>query len=121
MTVLIRQAPATSLEEVAAQLRDAFMTCRSAVEAEEPIVVIACGPDLLGQGSIEDASVACGLLGLTRALAFEGGSKGWHINLVAVDRDAEPDADLLAAASGIPSINGQVLNASAGLIGKVIP
>lgn len=121
MSVLIRQTAAASLEEVAAQLRDAFTACRAAVEAEEPIVLIAFAPDLLGQGSIEDASVACGFLGLTRALAFEGGSKGWHINLIAVDRDSEPDADLLTAATAIASLNGQVLNASAGLAGKVIP
>ena len=120
MTTVIRQAAAASLDDVAAQLRDAFTEAQRAVDSGEPIVVIANGADLLGQGSVEDGAVAGGLLGLVRALTFEGGRKGWHINLVAVDRGTEPDPELLAAA-GIPTLNGQVLNASSGHIGKVIP
>lgn len=121
MTVIIRQAPAPSLTDVARQLHDAFTASRNAIEAGAPVVFVANGPDLLGQGSVEDAAVAGGLLGLMRAMMFEGGSKGWHVNLVALDSGAEPDQDLLHAAATVPSINGQVLNSSSGSIGKVIP
>ena len=121
MTTIIRQVAAVSLDDVAAQLHDAFTAARDAVDAGEPIVIVAHGADLLGQGSVEDGAVAGGLLGLVRALMFEGGRKGWHINLVAVDRGDEPDPELLAAAANIPTLNGQVLNGSSGHIGKVIP
>ena len=121
MTVIIRQRSATSLAEVSGQLQDAFTESRTAIGAAESVVLIANAPDLLGQGSIQDAAVACGLLGLMRAMVFEGGAKGWHVNLVAVDRDTEPPADLLLAASDIVHLNGQVLNASAGQVGKLIP
>jgi hypothetical protein len=121
MTTIIRQADANSLTDVSAQLRDAFTAARSAIDVGDPIVVIAHGADLLGQGTVEDAAVAGGLLGLVRALMFEGGRKGWHINLVAVDRGTEPTQDLLDAAVNVPALNGQVLNASSGHIGKVIP
>jgi hypothetical protein len=120
MTAMIRQTGAGSLDDVAAQLHDAFVAARGAVDAGEAIVVVAAGADLLGQGSIEDAAVACGLLGMVRALMFEGGRKGWHVNLIAVDRGAEPDAAMLDAATTIPALNGQVLNASSAHIGKVI-
>ncbi len=121
MTVIIRQAAAASLGDVSAQLHDAFTAAREAIEAGDTIVLVANGSDLLGQGSLEDAAVACGLLGLMRALVFEGGSKGWHVNLVAVDHGTEPDGDLMRAASAIACINGQVLNASTGHVGKVVP
>jgi len=121
VTTIIRQVDATSLDDVAAQLRDAFTAARSAVGADDPIVVVAHGADLLGQGSVEDAAVAGGLLGLVRALMFEGGRKGWHINLIAIDRGDEPTPELIAAAMSIPTLNGQVLNVSSGHIGKVIP
>lgn len=121
MTVIIRQRAAASLEDVAGQLQDAFTASRAAIGTAESVVLIANAPDLLGQASVQDAAVACGLLGLMRALVFEGGAKGWHVNLVAVDRDAEPAADVLLAASSIMQLNGQVLNSSAAQLGKLIP
>jgi len=121
MTVIIKQAPAPSLTDVATQLHDAFVASRDAIESAEAVVFIANAPDLIGQGSVEDAAVAGGLLGLMRALMFEGGTKGWHVNLIAVDRGEEADPELLAAAGAVASINGQVLNASVASIGKVIP
>jgi hypothetical protein len=121
MTVIIKQAPAPSLTDVATQLHDAFVASRDAIESAEAVVFIAKAPDLIGQGSVEDAAVAGGLLGLMRALMFEGGTKGWHVNLIAIDRGAEADPELLAAAGAVASINGQVLNASVASIGKVIP
>lgn len=120
MTTIIRQRAAASLDDVAGQLHDAFTAARDAVAAEEPVVFVAHGPDLLGQGSVQDGAVAGGLLGMMRALMFEGGRKGWHVNLVAVDPGVEPAPGLIEAAASLPDLNGQVLNASSGHIGKVI-
>jgi hypothetical protein len=106
---------------VAAQLHDAFVTTQTAIAAEEPVVFCVDAPALLGQGSGEDSAVACGMLGLARALAFEGGSKGWQVNVVAVDPGVEPDEQLLALASTVPGLTGQVLNVSRGAVGKVVP
>jgi hypothetical protein len=121
MTVLIRQQPAASLDDVARQLDQAFTTAQAAMAAGDPLVIVAHGADLLGQRSLEDAAVAGGLLGLMRAIAFEGGAKGWHVNLVAVDPGQEPAPELVNAAVAIGSLNGQVLSASSTQFGKLIP
>jgi hypothetical protein len=65
--------------------------------------------------------VASGLLGLARALAFEGGAKGWRVTVVAVDQGQDPDPELVTMASSVPGLTGQVLNVSAGAVGKVVP
>ncbi len=65
------------------------------VLAGDPVVICVDAPALLGQASPEDSTVASGLLGLARALAFEGGAKGWRINVVAVDAGEDPDPQLV--------------------------
>lgn len=120
MTRLVRQRPATGLEDVAASLREAFVVAQEGVAAGEPVVLCVDAPALLGQSSPEDSAVACGLLGLARALAFEGGAKGWRVNVLAVDTGAEPDSALVALAAS-PQLTGQVLNVSRGAAGKVVP
>ena len=121
MSVVIEQRPSTGLPDVADQLRDAFLRVRDAVDAGETVVIVVCASDMLGQGTVEDAAVATGLLGLMRAGTFEGASKGWQINVVAVDTGAQAPADLLAMAGQPASLKGQVLNAGSGHMGKVIP
>ena len=121
MSVVIEQRPATGLTDVADQLREAFLRAREAIEASESVVIVAQATDLLGQGSLEDAAVATGLLGLMRAITFEGASKGWQINMVAVDAGAQASAELLAMAGQPGPLKGQVLNAGTGHMGKVIP
>lgn len=121
MTVLIRQVRATELDDVSRQLRDAFTTAREAIESDQPVVLVVDAPDLLGQGTLADAAVATGFLGLMRALTFEGGRKGWHVNVVAVDRGEDPTDDTIAAASSVVPLKGQVLNVSVGHIGKIVP
>lgn len=121
MSVVIRQQHSPRLEDVARQLAAAFSLARDAIDTGESVVLVVDGPDLLGQGTLTDAAVATGMLGLMRALTFEGGSKGWHVNLVAVDPGSEPDPALLDAAASIPGLTGQVLNASTGHTGKIVP
>ena len=121
MSIIIEQRPASGLTDVADQLRDAFLRAREAIDASETVIIIAQAPDLLGQGTVEDAAVATGLLGLMRAITFEGASKGWQINMVAVDSGNEAPAEILAMAGQPGPLKGQVLNAGAGHMGKVIP
>ena len=121
MSALIRQRSATTLEDVGAQLLEAFESVRGAVTEGEPSVIVVNAPDLIGQGTLEDAAVATGLLGLMRAITFEGASKGWRVNVVAVDRDADPPVEVLESAMTTPGLMGQVLNVAKGMIGKVVP
>lgn len=121
MTLLLRQQPAETPAEVGQRLRDAFVAVRDAVLDGVPVVICVDGPALLGQASPEDAAVASGLLGLARALAFEGGAKGWRVNVVAVDPGKDPDPQLVAAAASTPGLTGQVLNVSSGAVGRVVP
>jgi NAD(P)-dependent dehydrogenase (short-subunit alcohol dehydrogenase family) len=121
VTRVVRQMPATTPADVGARLHDAFVTTQAAVADGEPVVLCVDGPALWGQGSPEDSAVACGMLGLARALAFEGGSKGWRVNVVAVDPGTEPDDALIALAATVPGLAGQLLNVSSAGVGKVVP
>lgn len=121
MSVVIEQRPSRSLSDVAEQLRGAFLITRQAIEANATVVIVVQAPDLLGQGSVEDAAVASGLMGLMRAVTFEGASKGWQVNMVAVDRGAGAPAELIALAGKLGPIKGLVLNVGTGHMGKVIP
>ena len=121
MRVVIEQRHATSLSDVAEQLRAAFLLTRGAIDASSTVVMVVQAPDLLGQGSVEDAAVATGLMGLMRAVTFEGASKGWQVNMIAVDPGASAPADLLAMAGQPGPLKGQILNVGSGHMGKVIP
>lgn len=118
--VVVRQRPSASLADVKAQLLAAFETTRAAIEAGDPVALVVHAPDLLGQGSLEDASVATGLLGLMRAVMFEGGSKGWTVNVIAVAPDDETPSPLVETICTI-GLTGQVLTTGTTGVGKVIP
>lgn len=121
MTRVLRQQPAGTPREVADRLHALFVETQAAVGAGDPVVLCVDGPALLGQSSPEDAAVACGMLGLARALAFEGGAKGWQINVVAVDPGTEPTDAVVAFASTSQGLTGQLVNLSTGSVGKVVP
>lgn len=121
MTRVLRQQPAGTPSDVADRLHELFVETQAAVGADDAVVLCVDGPALLGQSSPEDAAVACGMLGLARALAFEGGSKGWQVNVVAVDPGAEPTAGVVTLASSVPGLTGQLLNLSTGAVGKIVP
>lgn len=121
MTRIVRQVAAASPADVATRLHDAFVEVKEAVLDGESVVLCVDGPALLGQASPEDSAVACGYLGLARALAFEGGTKGWRVNVIGLDPGEEPDPALVRMAAEAPGLTGQVLNVSTGAVGKVVP
>lgn len=121
MTNIIRQVPALTVDDVGMQLNAAFAATRWSILDGESVILCVDGPALLGQAGACDSAVATGMLGLARAVAFEGASKGWQINVVALNPGAEPDANLVELASTTPGLSGQVLNVSRGAIGRVIP
>jgi hypothetical protein len=56
-----------------------------------------------------------------RAATFEGSSKGWHVNVLAINPESEPPAEMLDIATQNSSLNGQILNLGSGHFGKIIP
>lgn len=120
MSTLVRQRPCPDLASIGGQLRAAFEATRAALAAEDSVVVVVRSSDLLGQGTLEDAAVASGLLGLMRAVVFEGGAKGWCVNVVATADGQDPPPHVLAAL-GLPGLTGQVLNLNIAAVGKVVP
>ena len=117
---VLRQAPASSLSEVGDRLREAFVLVQEAVAEEVPVVLCVDAPALLGQASLQDSAVATGLVGLARAVAFEGASKGWAVAVLAVEPGADPDPELVRLAA-TPALSGQVLDVSGRGLGKVVP
>ena len=121
MTTVIRQRPCNSLDDISRQLREAFLALRQAIATESPVVIVVSAPDLLGQDSLEGAALATGLVGLMRAATFEGSSKGWHVNVLAVNPEEEPAAEMIEIASQHGSLKCQILNLSSGQFGKIVP
>jgi hypothetical protein len=120
VTRLLRQVPASSLEEVGDRLREGFLLVQQAMAEEEPVVLCVDAAALLGQASLEDCAVATGLLGLARAVGFEGARKGWAVSVLAVDAGAAPDPELVRLAA-TPGLSGRLLDVSSGTLGKVVP
>ena len=120
MMTLVRQRPCLGLADIAGQLLAAFEATREAIAADGPVIIVVRSADLLGQGSLEDAAVANGLLGLMRAVVFEGGAKGWRVNVVATTTGEDPPGEVLSALA-LPGVTGQLLNLNIAAVGKVVP
>jgi NAD(P)-dependent dehydrogenase (short-subunit alcohol dehydrogenase family) len=120
--VVLRQEPVgVDLDRVTPVLTAAFLAIRDAVAGGRPVVIVLDGGDLLGQGAVADAAVATGLLGMMRTFAIEGAKPGWRVNAVA---GREGDQEAVEAAIGLlagSGLSGQLLQASAGHLGKVAP
>ena len=107
VTVVIRQRTAPSLVDVSAEGQAAFTSARAALEADDAVVLIVREPDLAGAG------LHRGRRGRVRPpRTYENPRhRGWrerlHINLVAVDRNPEPGADLLEAAASVRHSTGR--------------
>jgi hypothetical protein len=115
-------APAIGgVEDLRAALVDAFEQVKLAVASGESVRFVVHAGDLLGHGSIYDAAYATAVLGMTRAVAFEGKRQGWHVNVIAApDRNLTDYANFFEDTDAA-TLQGQVLTLGTGLIGKVIP
>jgi hypothetical protein len=119
---LSQPAVGEDLDQVTDVLTRAFAEVRAAVLEERPVVVVLDDRDLLGQGSVVDAGVAAGLLGLVRAFALEGAKPGWKVNVVTQrgeeDAQAAQEAADWLAASGL---SGQLIRIGTDHLGRVWP
>ncbi|MFF2846084.1 hypothetical protein ACFVT5_07115 [Streptomyces sp. NPDC058001] len=111
---------AEGTEGIRAALVDAFAQVRAAVAAEQRITLVVPADDLLGHRGPERGAYVGALVGIARAVAFEGARAGRRINVLAVPSgtelsDAEVDGYI---ADGL---SGQVVTVGTALIGKVAP
>jgi hypothetical protein len=79
-----------ALAELEDELARAFATITSALDHGEAVVVSLRDRDVQGVGEPADAALAHGLLGLSRALATEGGKAGWRIAVLSSTPDVDP-------------------------------
>ncbi len=118
MTTLISQQSITGDADLRTQLHAAFLSVRAAIDADSSAILIVREADLLGQGEIEDAALAAGLVGLMRAVVFEGRSKGWRVNVISVD-DLAVDQTGLVSLLDASGLTGQIMRTSTRGAGKV--
>lgn len=124
MTVVLRSddlaIPVLDAHAVRAAVVSAFERVRDAVLAGEAVVLIVPSGDIIGHGGPERGALAGALVGLARAVAFEGARPGWTINVLAVPDGLELDDD--GAVGRVPEgVSGQVITLGTALIGKVGP
>lgn len=109
---------------VRAELHRAFDMSRTAARAEESFVYVVHHDDLLGRRGPGNAMVATGLLSAARTAALEGARKGWSVNVVAYDDDADPEtverwAERLATDS--EGVTGELIRVGPSHLGKALP
>lgn len=120
MTTVIRAGAPADLGQVRAALVDAFERVQGAIGDEDQVVVVVPAADLLGHRGPQLGAYAGGLVGMVRAVAFEGARPGWSINALALPEGVEvADADVPTYVGA--GVTGQVVTVGAGLVGKVAP
>jgi ABC-type branched-subunit amino acid transport system substrate-binding protein len=118
------QPVADDWDEVQAELTRAFQMAQEAAKAEENFVFVVHHDDLLGRRGAGNAMVATGLLSSARSAAIEGSRKGWTVNVVAFDDDADPElvqgwAERLAEDSH--GVTGELIRLGPSHLGKALP
>ena len=120
MTTVIRATDPTDLAQVRSALVDAFERVQRAIGDDQQVVVVVPAADLLGHRGPERGAYVGGLVGMVRAVAFEGARPGWSINALALPEGVEV-ADTEVPAYVGAGVTGQVVTVGAGLVGKVAP
>lgn len=110
--------PAPDPMAVRSAVVSAFEQVQQAVLAGQSVVLVVPAADLVGQGGPERGALAGALVGLARAVAFEGARPGWTANVLALP--AGLDLDDEEAARRVPEgASGQVVTLGTTLAGKV--
>lgn len=109
--------------EIRAELERAFVMSRAAAQAEESFVFVVHHDDLLGRRGAGNAMVAAGLLSAARTAAIEGSRKGWTVNVIAHDDDADPEQIDRWARRMLDSngVTGELIRLGASHLGKALP
>jgi hypothetical protein len=117
---VMRAGSPDSPHDVAVELEKAFVRVQSAIAEGRPVTMLVVAADLLGHRSIELAAYVGGLVGIARAVAFEGVREQWQCNVVAVPDPATLTDDEVWA--NVPAnATGQIITLGTQLLGKVAP
>lgn len=119
-SVVVRAVEPASLDEVRESLLAAFDEAQAAVEQGRAIIFEVVADDLLGHRSPERAAYVGGLVGIARAMAFEGAKSGWRANVVARPAEQQLSDQELEEACPVGA-SGQVITLGTRLVGKVAP
>lgn len=107
-----------------AALRDGvievFELVQTAIAQGRQVVIVVNAEDLLGHGGPELGAYVGALIGIARAVAFEGARPGWSCNVLAVPPERVLTDDEVVSLMP-PEVTGQVITLGAGLVGKVSP
>lgn len=109
--------------DIKAELDRAFQMSRLAAQAEESFVYVVHSDDLLGRRGAGNAMVATGLLSAARTAAIEGSRKGWTVNVIAHDDDADQEqvrdwANQMLDSNGA---TGELIRIGSSHLGKALP
>ena len=109
--------------DIKAELDRAFQMSRLAAQAEESFVYVVHHDDLLGRRGAGNAMVATGLLSAARTAAIEGSRKGWTVNVIAHDDDADQEqvrdwANQMLDSNGA---TGDLIRIGSSHLGKALP
>ncbi len=109
--------------DIKAELDRAFQMSRLAAQAEESFVYVVHNDDLLGRRGAGNAMVATGLLSAARTAAIEGSRKGWTVNVIAHDDDADQEQVRDWASQMLDSngATGELIRIGSSHLGKALP
>ena len=109
--------------DIKAELDRAFQMSRLAAQAEESFVYVVHHDDLLGRRGAGNAMVATGLLSAARTAAIEGSRKGWTVNVIAHDDDADQEQVRDWASQMLDSngVTGELIRIGSSHLGKALP
>ncbi|WP_167042387.1 hypothetical protein [Salinibacterium sp. ZJ454] len=101
-------------------LEAVFLEVQAAVTDGRAIAIVVPSEHLLGARSPEGAAYVNALVGLARAVAFEGAKPGWRINVVAAP-GADADDETVRGLTAAEGLSGQLLTLGTGLVGRITP
>ena len=110
-------------DDVVEELERAFQMSRIAAQKEESFVYVVHHDDLLGRRGHGNAMVAAGLLSAARTAALEGARKGWTVNVIAHDDEADRSqveewAERMLDSGGV---TGELIRIGSSHMGKALP
>ena len=117
---VIRAIEPETFDEIRAALVDAFERVQVSISTGDSVTIVVPSPDLLGHRGPERGAYVGALVGMARAVAFEGARGGWQANVLAVPPGHEiSDAEIV---NHFPAgLTGQVVTLGPSLVGKVAP
>lgn len=124
MNIYWAQSVGDDWTEVRSELHRAFTFSRRAAQDEQSFVYVVHHDDLLGRRGSGNAMVATGLLSAARTAAIEGSRKGWQVNVLAYDDEADRsqvEAWAEHLATDARGVTGELIRVGASHLGKALP